>query len=112
MLYKSLTFVVAPLAVTALGPGGAGVETVYVDKFTDGVLDPARTFLGPVKDGGHIIANTAPGCWGPMITPSLKGGHEVTMPVEVEGAEVGDAVVVKIKDITVTSLATASGNDY
>ena len=27
MLYKSLAFVVAPLAVTALGPGGAGVET-------------------------------------------------------------------------------------
>ena len=46
-----------------------------------------------------------------MITPSLKGGHEVTMPVEVAGAEVGDAVVIKIKDITVTSMATASGND-
>ena len=58
-------------AAIALGPGGAGAETVYVDKFTDGVLDPARPFLGPVKDGGHVIANTAPGCWGPMITPSL-----------------------------------------
>ena len=65
-----------------------------------------------MKDGGHVIANTAPGCWGPMITPSLKGGHEVTMPVEVAGAEVGDSVVIKIKDITVTSAATASGNDY
>jgi len=31
-----------------------------------------------VKDGGYIIANTAPGCWGPMLTPKLKGGHEVT----------------------------------
>ncbi|CAE8594590.1 unnamed protein product [Polarella glacialis] len=90
----------------------SGAETVYVDKFTDGVLDPNKPFLGPVKDGGHIIANTAPGCWGPMITPHLRGGHEVTIPVEVAGAEVGDAVAIRIKDITITSMATASGNDY
>lgn len=89
-----------------------GAQTVYVDKFTDGLLDPKKPFLGPVKDGGHIIANTAPGCWGPMITPHLKGGHEVTVPVEVSGAEVGDAVLIDIKDITITSMATASGNDY
>ena len=67
--------------------------------------------LGPVRDGGHIVANTAPGCWGPMITPEIRGGHEVTVPVAVAGAEVGDAIVLRIKDITVTSLATASGND-
>mmetsp|Transcript_107558 Transcript_107558/g.229652 ORF Transcript_107558/g.229652 Transcript_107558/m.229652 type:complete len:461 (-) Transcript_107558:3-1385(-) len=89
-----------------------GSQTVYVDKFTDGLLDPKKPFLGPVKDGGHIIANTAPGCWGPMITPHLKGGHEVTIPVEVSGAEIGDAVLIDIKDITITSMATASGNDY
>lgn len=89
-----------------------GAQTVYVDKFTDGILDPKKPFLGPVKDGGHIIANTAPGCWGPMITPHLKGGHEVTIPVEVAGAEVGDAVLIDIKSITITSMATASGNDY
>ncbi|WPD19689.1 acetamidase/formamidase family protein [Thermaerobacter composti] len=86
-------------------------ETVFVDRFTDGVLDPEQPMLGPVRDGGHIVANTAPGCWGPMITPHLKGGHEVTVPVAVEGAEVGDAVAIRIKDITVTSIATASGND-
>lgn len=89
-----------------------GSQTVFVDKFTDGILDPKKPFLGPVKDGGHIIANTAPGCWGPMITPHLKGGHEVTIPVEVSGAEIGDAVLIDIKDITITSMATASGNDY
>ena len=89
-----------------------GHETVYVDQFTDGVLDPNKPMLGPVRDGGHIIANTAPGCWGPMITPELKGGHEVTVPVAVAGAEVGDAIVLRIKDITITSMATASGNDY
>jgi acetamidase/formamidase len=46
-----------------------------------------------------------------MITPELKGGHEVTRPVAVEGAEIGDALAIRIKSITVTSLATASGND-
>jgi formamidase len=89
----------------------SGHETVYVDQFVDGILDPRRPMLGPVRDGGHIIANTAPGCWGPMITPEIRGGHEVTRPVAVAGAEVGDAIVIRIKEITVTSLATASGND-
>ena len=88
-----------------------GHETVYVDEFTDGILDPNKPMLGPVKDGGHIVANTAPGCWGPMITPAIRGGHEVTKSVYVSGAEVGDAIVIRIKDITVTSMATASGND-
>lgn len=92
-------------------PTTEGQETVFVDTFTDGVLDPNRPMLGPVRDGGHIVANTAPGCWGPMITPAIRGGHEVTQPVAVAGAEVGDAVAIRIKDITVTSLATSSGND-
>jgi formamidase len=85
--------------------------TVFVDQFTDGILDPKKPMLGPVRDNGYIVANTAPGCWGPMITPELKGGHEVTQPVAVEGAKVGDAIAIRIKNITVTSLATASGND-
>ena len=67
-------------------------QTVYVDKFTDGILDPSQTMEYVVKDGGFIVANTAPGCWGPMITPALKGGHEVTKPVYVEGAEIGDTI--------------------
>jgi acetamidase/formamidase len=46
-----------------------------------------------------------------MITPAIKGGHEVTLPVAVEGAEVGDAVAIHIRDISVTSRATSSGND-
>ena len=88
-----------------------GHQTVIVEEFTTGILDPNRPMLGPVRDGGHIVANTAPGCWGPMITPEIRGGHEVTVPVAVAGAEVGDAVAIRIQDITVTSLATASGND-
>src|SRR3954468_4975499 len=90
-------------------PGAA--ETVFVDRFCDGLIGPGSELLGPVRDGGHIVANTAPGCWGPMITPALRGGHEVTLPVAVAGAEAGDAIAIRIRDITVTSFATSSGND-
>ncbi len=85
------------------------VATIIVDRFTDGVLDPAKPMLGPVRNGGTIQGVTAPGCWGPMITPAIRGGHEVTLPVAVEGAEVGDAIAITIVEMTVTSLATASG---
>jgi acetamidase/formamidase len=86
-------------------------ETVYVDRFCDGIIGPSAEMLGPVRSGGHIVANTAPGCWGPMITPAIKGGHEVTLPVAVEGAELGDAIAIRICSIDVTSIATSSGND-
>ncbi len=75
------------------------------------VLDPMEKMLGPVANGGTIIAHTAPGCWGPMITPEGPSGHEVTKPVEVEGAEVGDAVALKIKKVKILSQATVSGTD-
>ena len=86
-------------------------RSVVVQEFTNSVLDPNAPMLGPVESGGTIIANTAPGCWGPMITPRLRGGHEVTTPVFIEGAEVGDGVAIRIREITITSIATASGHD-
>jgi formamidase len=86
-------------------------RTVFVDTFTDGLLGPEVPMAGPVADGGHIVVNTSPGCWGPMITPALRGGHEVCTPVAVEGAQKGDAIAIRILDIEATSLATASGND-
>ncbi|GLU29936.1 MULTISPECIES: acetamidase/formamidase family protein [Brucella/Ochrobactrum group] len=86
-------------------------RSIVVDGFTNSVLDPHEPMLGPLQSGGTIIANTAPGCWGPMITPRLRGGHEVTKPVFIDGAEVGDGVIIRIRDISVTSLATASGHD-
>src|SRR5215211_7736463 len=93
---------------TAVAPGR---QTVLVDTFTNGLLGPEVAMLGPVADGGHIVVNSAPGCWGPMITPSIRGGHEVAQPVAVAGARVGDAIAIRIRDIEVTSLATASGHD-
>jgi formamidase len=99
------------MTVEQLDLTGEGHETVFVSTFTNGVLSPQRPMLGPVRDGGHILVNTTPGCWGPMITPAIRGGHEVTQPVAVAGAETGDAIAIRIKDIEVTSVATASGND-
>ncbi len=89
--------------------GGDGSGTVHVATFTGGVVGPDIPMAGPVVDGGTIVAKTAPGCWGPMITPSFRGGHEVTTPVAVEGAEPGDALVIRIRRVRVTSIATASG---
>ena len=86
-------------------------RAVLVSELTDGILDPEQPMLGPVAVGGTIVGNTAPGCWGPMITPRIRGGHEVTRPVSVDGAMPGDSVVIRIRDINVTSVATASGHD-
>lgn len=78
-------------------------NTILVNTFTNGILGPSAQMLGPVRDGGYIIANTAPGCWGPMITPAIRGGHEVTQPVAVEGAEIGDSIAIRLLSIDVTS---------
>jgi len=84
------------------------LEIVFVDELTDGVLDPQAEMLGPVGLGGLIVADTAAGRWGSMIH-ATRSGYQVTRPVAVEGAEVGDAIVIRIKDITVSSLAATFG---
>src|SRR3954452_9883480 len=89
----------------------ASRRTVFVHTFTDGLLGPDVEQLGPVADGGPIVCNSTPGCGGPMITPSIRGGHEVCTPVAVAGAMPGDGIAIRIKEIAVTSRATASGND-
>ncbi|MGZ4441820.1 MAG: acetamidase/formamidase family protein [Nocardioidaceae bacterium] len=83
-------------------------DFVLVDRYTD-IVGPSNEMLGPVKDGGRIEYLTVPGCWGPMITPSIRSGHEVTLPVRVEGAKVGDAVALSIERLQQTSWATTSG---
>lgn len=59
-------------------------KTINVSTFTGGLVGPSIPMLGPVADGGIILAETAPGCWGPMITPSfhlLDLSHLVDLPV-------------------------------
>lgn len=90
----------------------SALQTIMVNEFTNAVLDPQEKMLGPVKNGGRIVVNTAAGCWGPMLTPELRGGHEVSRPVYVEGAEPGDAIVIRIESVRVTSDVTSSGNDH
>ncbi len=82
---------------------------VEVYAYSGGIVGPGIASAGVVEDGGTIRTGTPPGCWGPMITPKFKGGHEVTLPVMVEGAEVGDAIAIHINKLQVTSLATSSG---
>ena len=81
-----------------------------VDQFTLGLVGPDQEWAGTVADGGTVRTHTPPACWGPMITPEFRGGHEVTRPIRVENAEPGDALVVRIKDVDVTSVATSTGS--
>ncbi|MFC7154850.1 acetamidase/formamidase family protein [Halomarina halobia] len=85
-------------------------QELTVDEFTLGLVGPDQEWAGTVADGGTVRTHTPPGCWGPMITPSFRGGHEVTRPIAVEGAEVGDAIAVRIRDVEVTSVATSTGS--
>jgi len=85
-------------------------EELEVDAFTLGLVGPDQEWAGTVADGGTVRTHTPPACWGPMITPEFRGGHEVTRPIRVENAEPGDALVVRIKDVEVTSAATSTGS--
>jgi len=86
------------------------VSELDVDEYTLGLVGPDQEWAGTVADGGTVRTHTPPACWGPMITPKFRGGHEVTKPIAVEGAEVGDAIAIKIRDIEVTSVATSTGS--
>lgn len=84
-------------------------DEVGVYEYSGGIVGPGIAPAAIVRDGGVIRTGTPPGCWGPMITPKFQGGHEVTRPVLVEGAEVGDAIAIRLRKVRVTSLATSSG---
>ena len=84
-------------------------ELVAVRRYTAGLIGPSLQMDEVVKDGGIIEAITPPGCWGPMITPKFVGGHEVSWPVAVEGAKVGDSIAITIERVQVMSAATSSG---
>lgn len=84
-------------------------DEVGVYDYSGGIVGPGITPAATIKNGGTIRTGTPPGCWGPMITPKFQGGHEVTRPVMVEGAEIGDAVAIRLRKVRVTSLATSSG---
>ncbi len=82
---------------------------VVVRRYTRGLIGPSLGMPDTVTDGGRIRAVIPPGCWGPMITPAFVGGHEVSWPVAVEGAQIGDAIAIHIEQVRVLSRATSSG---
>ncbi|KUR78361.1 acetamidase/formamidase family protein [Novosphingobium sp. Fuku2-ISO-50] len=84
-------------------------DEIGVYEYSGGIVGPGITPAATIRSGGTIRTGTPPGCWGPMITPKFQGGHEVTRPVMVEGADIGDAVAIRLKTVRVTSLATSSG---
>jgi acetamidase/formamidase len=84
-------------------------DIVVVSKYTRGIVGPSTAMEETVKDGGRIRTVAPPGCWGPMITPTFQGGHEVSWPVAVEGAQVGDAIAITIERVDVLSTATSTG---
>ncbi len=86
------------------------MKEIRVEELVE-IVGPGCEMLGPLKDGGRILSTTEPACCGPMFTPELKGGHTVTRPVGMEGAEVGDAIAITIKRLRMLSTASASGTD-
>jgi len=85
-------------------------KIVFASEIVD-VIGPSFKMIGPVRSGGIIVATPEAACYGPMITPQLKSGHTLTIPVAVEGAKVGDAIALKIKKVRVLAKATASGTE-
>lgn len=83
-------------------------SVVEIEEQVD-VVGPSVEMVGPIRSGDTLVAYTAPGCWGPMITPDLRAAHEVTRPVAVEGAEPGDCLLICIESIRILSRAATSG---
>ena len=82
----------------------APVAGAYAD-----VIGGACEMAGCVGDGDLLTLQTPPGCWGPMITPCIRGGHEVTRPIRVENAVPGDTVALILERVRVLSEFAASG---
>ncbi len=81
---------------------------ITVEEYVDVIGGSVESHI-VCANGGRISAITPPGCWGPMITPNILGGHEVTRPVYVEGAEFGDSIAISIEKIEVLSHVCSSG---
>lgn len=83
-------------------------HTCVVDRITS-VIGGEVDHKFVAHDGDLIVMETAPGCWGPMITPCIYGGHEITGPVWLEDAVPGDAVAMTIEKVEILATATATG---
>lgn len=83
-------------------------KTIEITKFVD-IIGGNLNSSPLISSGDRIKVTTPPGCWGAMITPSIRSGHEVSEPVFVEGAEIGDAIALHIEKVAVISKYASSG---
>ena len=84
------------------------VKEIFIDEFVDTIGGKVNE-KNSVKSDDILSVELPPGCWGPMITPSIKSGHEVSVPLYVEGAEKGDSLLIEVLDIQVISEYSISG---
>lgn len=83
-------------------------KKLFINEFVDtigGEISKEYTIKG--KSTAEV--ELSPGCWGPMVTPSIKSGHEVSRPIYVEGAEPGDSILIKVNKINIKSKYSSSG---
>jgi len=109
-IFMSLCSLTVILLLSSPLSASEATKMVIASEIVD-IVGPSSKMIGPVQSGGIIIATPEAACYGPMITPQLKSGHTQTIPVAVEGAEVGDAIAIKIKKVRVLAKATASGTE-
>ncbi len=109
LLVLSLAWMVVLFALPCSYAAQA-TNIIFASQIVD-VIGPSVKMIGPVQSGGIIVATPEAACYGPMITPQLRSGHTLTVPVAVEGAQVGDSIALKIKRVRVLAKATASGTE-
>lgn len=83
-------------------------DHIVVTQYVSVIGGPLETDL-VCRDGGRISTVTPPGCWGPIITPRVAGGHEVCAPVKVEGAMPGDSIAIYVEKLKVVSSFGSTG---
>lgn len=83
-------------------------KEVFIDEFVDTVGGKVGNKYS-AKSDDTVTIELPPGCWGPMITPSIKSGHEVSTPLYIENANIGDSILIDILDIKVISDYSISG---
>lgn len=63
---------------------------MFVDTSRMACSAPKFPCSGRSRTVAILSGNSTPGCWGPMITPPIRGGHELCQPVAVPDPDLHD----------------------